>query len=93
MEQQAHGLEVWMQPLAPLRAPKIFNLRSDPFERADHEAGGYDRWFVEHLFVLLPAQKFVDRATLDLPRLPATPKTRQLLDRQVMEMLTDQNSN
>jgi arylsulfatase len=43
MEQQAHGLEVWMQTLVPLRAPKLFNLRSDPFERAEQEAGGYDR--------------------------------------------------
>jgi len=42
MEQQAHGLEVWMRPLVPLRAPKLFNLRSDPFERAEQEAGHYD---------------------------------------------------
>jgi arylsulfatase A-like enzyme len=42
MEQPAHGLEVWMKPLVPLRAPKLFNLRSDPFERAEHEAGEYD---------------------------------------------------
>ena len=33
MEQPAHGLEVWIQPFVPLRAPKLFNLRSDPFER------------------------------------------------------------
>ena len=32
MEQPAHGLEVWMQPFVPLRAPKLFNLRSDPFD-------------------------------------------------------------
>ena len=30
MEQPAHGLEVWMQPLVPLRAPKLFNLRAGP---------------------------------------------------------------
>src|SRR5262249_17597456 len=47
-------LEVWMQPLTTLRAPKLFNLRSDPFERAQHEAGDYVRWFVEHAFVLVP---------------------------------------
>jgi arylsulfatase len=46
MEQQAHGLEVWMQTLVLLRAPKLFNLRSDPFERAEQEAGGYDRSFI-----------------------------------------------
>jgi len=43
-----------MQPLTTLRAPKLFNLRSDPFERAQHEAGDYVRWFVEHAFVLVP---------------------------------------
>ena len=59
MEQHAHGLEVWMQPLVPLRAPKLFNLRSDPFERAEQEAGDYDKWFIEHLFVLVPAQAIV----------------------------------
>ena len=48
-----------MQPLVPLRAPKLFNLRSDPFERAQHEAGDYGKWFVEHLFVLVPAQAIV----------------------------------
>ena len=55
MEQQAHGLEVWQQPLITLRAPKIFNLRTDPFERAELESGAYDRWYVEHVFVLAPA--------------------------------------
>jgi arylsulfatase len=36
MEQPAHGLEVWMQPFVPLRAPKLFSLRADPFERAEN---------------------------------------------------------
>jgi hypothetical protein len=57
MEQKAHGLEVWMQPPVTLRAPKLFNLRSDPFERSEQEAGDYMRWFVEHAFVLVPARQ------------------------------------
>ena len=48
LEQQAHGLEVWMQPFMTLRAPMLFNLRSDPFEREEFEAGNYVKWFVEH---------------------------------------------
>src|SRR5262249_55733116 len=59
MEQPAHGLEVWMQPFVRLRAPKLFNLRSDPFERAEIEAGDYVKWFVEHLWVFVPAQSIV----------------------------------
>lgn len=59
MEQRAHGLDVWQDPLVTLRFPKLFCLRTDPFERADHEAGDYDRWRVDHAFVLLPAIGFV----------------------------------
>jgi arylsulfatase len=59
MEQKVHGLKVWQNPLTPLRAPILFSLRADPFERADHEAGGYDRWYIDHVFVMVPAQEFV----------------------------------
>ena len=81
LEQQADGLEVWMQPLVPLRAPKIFNLRSDPFERAEHEAGGYDAWFVEHAFVLLPAQTIVGRHLTTFQAFPPRQRPGQLLCR------------
>jgi arylsulfatase len=43
-EQRSHNYEVWQEPFIPLRLPKVFNLRSDPFERADHEAIDYPRW-------------------------------------------------
>ena len=40
MEQRSHGFDVWQEPFVTLRLPKLFNLRSDPFERADHERHG-----------------------------------------------------
>ncbi len=58
-EQRAHGMDVWQEPFVPLRFPKLFNLRSDPFETADHEGMDYERWRVEHLFVMVPAQQHV----------------------------------
>jgi arylsulfatase len=58
-EQRAHGLDVWEEPFVTLRFPKLFNLRSDPFETADHEGMDYERWRVEHLFLLVPAQQYV----------------------------------
>ena len=54
-EQRAHGLEVWQDPWVVLRAPKIFNLRMDPLERMDREGGGYQQWFMEHVFLIAPA--------------------------------------
>ncbi len=59
LEQRAHGYEVWQEPLVELRLPKLFNLRTDPFERADHEGIDYPRWRLERAFVLVPAQTIV----------------------------------
>jgi arylsulfatase A-like enzyme len=59
MEQRAEGLDVWQDPLVTLRLPKIFDLRADPFELAQHDAGEYDKWRVERTFLLVPAQAFV----------------------------------
>jgi arylsulfatase len=59
LEQRAEGLKVWQDPLIPLRAPKLFDLRGDPFERADHVSGNYDTWYAERMFLLVPAQAVV----------------------------------
>jgi arylsulfatase len=60
-EQRAEGFDVWQDPFTPLRLPKLFNLRSDPFETADHESINYGRWRIDHMFVLVPAQAYVAR--------------------------------
>ena len=52
-EQREHGMNVWQEPFVPLRLPKLFTLRADPFETADHEGMDYERWRVEHLFVMV----------------------------------------
>src|SRR5215475_3299318 len=59
MEQRAHGFEVWEEPMITLRLPKLFNLRSDPFERGDEESIGYARWRIDRVFLLIPAQVYV----------------------------------
>lgn len=56
MEQRAHRFDVWRDPFVTLRAPKLFNLRRDPFERADTDSNMYNRWWCEHAFVFIPAQ-------------------------------------
>jgi len=58
-EQRSHGFDVWQEPFTQLRLPKLFNLRMDPFERAEHEAIGYSRWRVDRIFALVPAQAIV----------------------------------
>jgi len=55
-EQRAKTMQLWAEPFVPLRMPKIFNLRRDPFERADENANSYWDWYLEHVFVIYPMQ-------------------------------------
>jgi arylsulfatase len=58
-EQRARGLDIWMEPFDHLRMPKLFNLRADPFERADEDSISYGMWAAERMFAMVPAQAFV----------------------------------
>ncbi len=61
MEQRAHGFDVWEEPLVTLRLPRIYDLRMDPFERADHEAMGYEKWRFDRVFLMGPAQAYAGK--------------------------------
>jgi arylsulfatase len=62
LRQNAEGYKVWTTPFEVLRAPSITNLIMDPFERAEAEdAMGYQRWWIEHMFVIAPAGAYVGR--------------------------------
>src|SRR5262249_57476082 len=56
MEQRAQGtLQVWAEPFVTLRVPKLFNLRMDPFERADVTSNTYYDWFIDNDYIALAA--------------------------------------
>ena len=74
LEQRAHGFDVWQEPFVTLRFPKLFNLRTDPFERADHEGMGYGRWRAERMFALAPAQAFVGKYLQSFAEFPPRQK-------------------
>jgi arylsulfatase len=60
LEQRAPGtLRVWAEPFTALRVPKIFNLRTDPYERADITSNTYYDWLFDHAYLLVPAQDYV----------------------------------
>ena len=65
MEQRLQGtMRLWAEPFTPLRMPKIFNLRMDPYERADITSNTYYDWCLNNMFFLFIAQtaagKFVE---------------------------------
>ena len=74
MEQRSHGFDVWQDPMVTLRVPKLFDLKADPFERADKEGMGYGRWRIDRIFLLVPAQAFVGRFIQTLAEFPPRQK-------------------
>ena len=59
LENRGQAFEVWREPFTELRVPLLFNLRRDPFERAQHNANTYNDWFLERAFVLVPMQQYI----------------------------------
>ena len=59
LEQRCPGtLQVWGEPFTALRLPKLFNLRTDPYEFANTTSNTYWDWYIRHLFIVYPAQGF-----------------------------------
>jgi hypothetical protein len=68
-------------------------VRSDPFERSEHEAGAYDQWFIEHLFVLVPAQAIVGEYLKSFQQFPPRQRPGSFSVDQAMQMLMEQKTN
>jgi len=73
-EQRAEGFDVWQEPFVQLRIPKIFNLRSDPFEKADVVAMDYTHWRADRTFLLVPAQEYVGKFLATFKEFPPSQK-------------------
>jgi arylsulfatase len=58
LENRGQAFGVWREPFIELRVPLLFNLRRDPFERAQHNSNTYNDWFLERVFVIVPLQGF-----------------------------------
>jgi len=88
LEQRAAGtLQVWAEPFTVLRVPKIFNLRTDPFERADYTSNTYFDWLLDHAWILVPAQAYVANMLTTLVEFPARQKPASFNMEQVLGKL------
>jgi arylsulfatase len=74
-EHRAKTFRVWSEPFVQLRIPKPFNLRSDPFERADTDSNNYDRcWIERSAFSVTAIQEIVGRFVGTFEQLPPRQK-------------------
>ncbi len=87
-EQRARGtLAVWAEPFVHTRIPKLFNLRSDPYERADVTSNTYWDWYMDHVFLLLPASSHVGQFLATFKEFPPRQKAASFTIDQVMESM------
>jgi len=88
-EQQAHQMKVWMEPLNKLRVPLMFNLRRDPFERAQHNSNTYYDWIMYHAFKIYEMQAVVAEQIENFEKFPPRQKPASFNLDTVMRQLTE----
>ena len=86
-EQRAEGFDVWQEPFVQLRLPKLFNLRSDPFEKADKIGADYEHWRIDRVFLLVPAQQYVGQFLGTFKEFPPSQKVGSFSLDSVLETL------
>jgi arylsulfatase A-like enzyme len=60
MQQRMSGtLAIWGEPFVATRIPYLYNLRTDPYERAEITSNTYWDWYIDRVFLLVPAQGIV----------------------------------
>ena len=85
-EQRGSGLDVWREPLAQMRIPKFFDLRSDPFERGE-ESFKYNQWFVENIFLQYAAPPLLGKWLESFKEFPPRHKSASFSIDQIVESL------
>jgi hypothetical protein len=90
MEQRVTGtLKIWQDPFVTLRAPYIFNLRTDPYERAQITSNTYYDWMFRHIYMLVPAQAIVGEFLATFKDFPPRQKAASFSLDQVIAKMTD----
>ncbi|MEO1614658.1 MAG: arylsulfatase [Planctomycetota bacterium] len=90
LEQRVAGtLQIWAEPFVSLRVPKIFNLRTDPYERADRTSNTYYDWVIDRVFLLVPAQDFVGKFLMTFKDFPPRQKAASFNLDEVMTKLQE----
>lgn len=70
MENRAETMALWREPFVELRAPLLFNLRRDPFERAQHNSNTYNDWWIERVYVIVPVTDVVAKFLMTMKDYP-----------------------
>ncbi|RJG05744.1 arylsulfatase [Noviherbaspirillum cavernae] len=88
MEQRCRGtLQVWAEPFTVLRVPKLFNLRTDPYERADTTSNTYWDWYMTKGYMIMGAQALAGQFLATFKEFPPRQKAASFTIDQAMEKM------
>jgi arylsulfatase A-like enzyme len=88
MEQRVQGtIQLWAEPFVTLRVPKLYNLRTDPFERADITSNTYWDWLFENDYIILAATGLVAEFLQSFQEFPPRQKAASFTIDQVVAKL------
>ena len=82
-------MQIWAEPMVPLRLPKIFDFRTDPFKFGDITSNTYLDWSFDHAFVLVAAQALVGQFLKTLKEFPPRQQAASFRVDQVIDKLTN----
>jgi arylsulfatase len=80
-------LGVWQGQFTKLRAPMLYNLRADPFEKGTNSIY-YGDWSARRMFMFVPAQAFVSRWIESFKEFPPRAKAASFSIGDVMDKIT-----
>ena len=85
-------LGVWQGQFTKLRAPVIYNLRADPFEKATVSIY-YADWVARRMFLMVPAQALVAKWLESFKDFPPRAKAASFSVSDVMDKITTASPN
>ncbi len=94
MKQNSTGtMETWSKPMETMRIPWIYNLRRDPYEFATVTSNTYWDWYLDHVFLLLPATEYVGKFIATFKEYPPRMKAASFNLGDTMDKLSNAISN
>jgi arylsulfatase len=92
-QRMAGTIQVWMEPFVFLRIPKFFNLRTDPFERADITSNTYFDWLIDRAYLVYAAQFLVRQFLETFKEFPPRMKPASFTVDQVLAKMEESMGN
>jgi arylsulfatase len=87
-QQRVEGtMQIWSEPFVKTRVPGMYNLRTDPYERASITSNTYWDWLLDHAFLMVPAQDIVGQFLATFKEFPPRQKAASFSIEEVLQSL------